>query len=47
MQMWTKVLPFFIVEWLAKKNLERFTIMTTKQGETVVIPYKGVYIKVK
>ena len=24
MKPWTKILPFFIVEWLAKKHLEKF-----------------------
>jgi len=42
MKTWTKILPFFIVAIIAKRKLERFTIA----GETVVIPYKGIYIKI-
>ena len=38
MQNWTKILPFFVVEWLAKRHLERWTVAS----ETVVEPYKGV-----
>jgi len=43
MRQWTKFLPFFIVEYIAKKHLEKFTIA----NETVVIPYKGVYIRIE
>lgn len=48
---WTKLLPYFVVEWLAKKG-ERFEI-STRHGDwsdrgrqTIVRPYLGVYIAV-
>ena len=53
MKSWTKILPFFIVEWLAKRNLERFNINIKtcnwdKSGvKQIVKPYKGVYLETK
>lgn len=43
MQLWTKILPFFIVEWIAKKHLERWSM----GKETIVEPFKGVYFVVE
>jgi hypothetical protein len=45
MKPWTKILPMFVVEWLAKRNLERFHYQAT--NETIVNPYKNVYFVVK
>jgi hypothetical protein len=51
---WTKILPFFIIEWYCKKNSERFTLNTktpvfkkTGPNETFTNPYKGVLIEVE
>lgn len=49
---WVKILPFFVVEWFAKKG-ERFEINTMssnwdEQGKRIVVrPFPGVYIAVK
>lgn len=40
---WTKILPFFLVEWLAKRKLARFRLYDRMDS---VNPYKGVYIEV-
>lgn len=45
---WVKLLPFFIVEWLAKYG-ERYEINLRKDGRpdgviSVVRPFHGVYI---
>ncbi|MNR05008.1 hypothetical protein D3C85_1210100 [compost metagenome] len=43
MKTWTKILPFLVVEWLAKKHLERFTDWHAKgENRVFVYPYKGV-----
>lgn len=49
MKAWTKILPFFFIEWYAKKYTERFDLNTKtpvfgKKTETWVSPYKGVLI---
>jgi hypothetical protein len=43
MKWWTKILPYCFIEWYAKRNLQRVPIT----NEVVVIPYRGVYIKVE
>jgi len=48
---WVKLLPFFIVEIIAKKHGERFIISEApiaRSGSmrTVVCPYNGVWIEV-
>jgi hypothetical protein len=49
---WTKLLPYFVVVWLARKG-EKFTINTmssrwSQEGVTEIFrPYKGVYIEAK
>lgn len=40
---WTKVLPFFIVEWVARRKCERFDIDWAGKF-TVVSPYKDTII---
>ena len=40
MRVWTKILPFFIVEWLAKKHLEKHYDERVKSQ--FVYPYKNV-----
>jgi len=42
MKPWTKILPLFVAAFIAKRHLEVHTI----GGEKVVIPYKGIYIKI-
>jgi len=47
---WVKLLPFFIVEIIAKKGCERFLITEGIVGKpesirTVVCPFHGVYIE--
>ena len=37
MKSWTKILPFFIVEWYAKRNLSKNSV----RGSDYVRPYKG------
>lgn len=44
MKKWTKLLPFFVVAWLARKHCERFAIPTVG---LCVQPYKGVLIEAK
>lgn len=41
---WTKLLPFFIVEWYAKKDCERFVdgCADKANGCDFVYPYKNV-----
>jgi hypothetical protein len=41
---WTKILPFFIVAWLAKRKCEVFHI-TEEIGSDYVYPYNGIYIR--
>ncbi|NHT75915.1 hypothetical protein G8E10_09510 [Rhizobiaceae bacterium CRRU44] len=36
---WTKVLPYFIVVWFAKRYCERFDIVP---GFTSVMPHRGI-----
>lgn len=43
---WTKILPFFIVVWIAKRNCERYSKDVMPCGY-VVMPYKDVYVAVK
>ena len=49
---WTKLLPYFVVEKLAKKKCETFTINTMSSGwneagkREIVRPFKGVYISI-
>jgi hypothetical protein len=43
MQRWTKILPFFLVAWFARRNCSRNTFC----GTTVVEPYPGVWIRVR
>jgi len=38
MKTWTKLLPFFVVEWWAKKYCQMYTTI----GFTIVSPYKDV-----
>ena len=51
LQNWTKLLPYFVVEWLAKKG-QRFDINTKSNNwnesgrRSIVRPYEGVYIAV-
>ena len=45
MQQWTKILPFFVVEWLAKKYLEKFYDDRVKAN--FVYPYHGVKLYFK
>jgi len=40
MKSWTKILPFFLVAWLAR----RFCSRNTLGGFAVVEPYRGVWI---
>jgi hypothetical protein len=42
MKLWTKILPFVIVEWFAKKHLSRNSL----GNKTVVSPYRGVWLEV-
>ena len=42
MAKWTKILPFFIVKWLAKKHCERCMI----GNEEYVIAYNDTLIKI-
>jgi hypothetical protein len=42
MAKWTKILPFFLVEYIAKKICERFEIY----GKTYAQAYRGVLIRV-
>jgi hypothetical protein len=47
MRTWTKILPFFIVEWLSRKHGEMFTIsLYTGSFLIVTSPYKGIYFSV-
>ena len=52
MKQWVKLLLFFAVEWLAKRNMQRYEINLMSGGWddtgviTVVSPFKGVYITV-
>lgn len=48
---WCKILPFFIVEYIAKKHLERYQIIEGSLGRpedfrVVAYPFHGVYIEV-
>lgn len=49
MRSWTKLLPYFFVEWFIKKYGERFIVRDTwfKDEPTIVSPYPGTYIKLK
>lgn len=44
MKRWTKILPVFVVEWLAKRWLERWRLGS---GETIVVAYDDVYFVVE
>ena len=49
LKMWTKLLPFFVVEWLAKKS-ESYDISINPNAKKpdiiqIVRPYHGVYIE--
>ena len=51
LQTWVKLLPVFVVEYLAKKGCERFLINLGTTGHpdsnrVVVNPFKGVYIEI-
>ena len=51
LQTWVKLLPVFVVEYLAKSVCERFTINLGTTGHpdsnrVVVNPFKGVYIEI-
>lgn len=41
MKLWTKLIPFFVVEWLAKKYMERW--YDERKNKQFVMPYKGVH----
>lgn len=48
---WVRVLPYFVVEWIAKRYGERF-VMTVVKGrqldhKTITRPFTGVYISIK
>ena len=43
MKTWCKILPFFIVEWWAKRNCE---IIVRKDGMHVVRPFNNIEIAV-
>jgi|GEM_PF-3910876 len=49
---WTKILPFFVVEWFIKKHGERFDINTKSHNwdeggrRTIVRPYSGIYMSI-
>lgn len=38
MQQWTKILPFFVVEWIAKKYLEKFYDDRVKANLFILTP---------
>lgn len=43
MRIWCKILPFFLVEWLARKHCERFQYDLGKYGKKIIVsPFKGV-----
>lgn len=46
MRTWCKILPFFILVWIARRYGEKFTIYLSKDTNLreVVVPYNGVYI---
>ena len=50
LQTWVKLLPVFVVEYLAKKGCERFLINIGTDSDPyykiVVNPFKGVYIEI-
>ena len=48
LKIWIKVLPMFIVEYIAKKNCERFNVSfsSAKQRINVVRPWSDVYFVV-
>lgn len=37
---WTKILPFFVVAWLAKRNCERFDQYAPKGWRAVEVYWK-------
>ena len=52
LRIWLKILPVFVVEYIAKKNCERFMINLGTTGNpdsdrVVVNPFKGVYIEIE
>ena len=46
MKTWTKILPFFFIEWFAKRYTEIFSMNENwvKDNPNVVVPFKGIYI---
>lgn len=46
MRNWTKLLPFFLVVWIARRYGEKYTIWLRKEDfpRSVVSPFMGVYI---
>jgi hypothetical protein len=47
MKAWTKLLPFFVVEWLAKREMERWTIDLAGKRAIVVVPYRGTFMLIE
>jgi len=43
MKTWTKILPFFIVEWLVKLHCERFNL----ENQCCFQPYNGVIFSIQ
>ena len=44
---WTKILPYFIVEWYAKKHCERMTLKMVDGEAIVVNPYSHTIIAIE
>jgi hypothetical protein len=47
---WTKILPFFIIEWYSKKYCERYYINLSRVGTAerlAVSPYRDTYFVVR
>ena len=52
LQTWTKILPFFIIEWFSKKYCERHFINLSRDGReastrSAVSPYLNAYFVVR
>lgn len=47
MAKWTKILPFFVVEWWARKNCERFLALKGDRTGVYVSPYKDCMLILK
>ncbi len=47
MKTWTKILPFFFIEWYAKRHMQRYDI-PAKDSKTVrfIRPYENVSIRI-